>query len=75
MRIHREEREREREAEGEAGPMQGSQRGTRSRVSRIMSWAEGRCETTEPPRDTPLGPDLKQVLHCLRNTRTEWISQ
>ena len=39
------EREREREAEtqaeGEAGSMQGAQRETQSRVSRIMPWAEG----------------------------------
>ena len=39
------EREREREAEtqseGEAGPKQGAQRGTRSRVSRITPWAAG----------------------------------
>ena len=42
---------REREAEGEAGSMRGARRGTRSRVSRITPWAEGRCSTTEPPRD------------------------
>ena len=45
--IHeRTEREREREAEtqaeGEAGSMQGARRGTRSRDSRIMPWAEGK---------------------------------
>ena len=44
--IHRDaEREREREAEtqaeGEAGSTQRAQRGTRSRVSRIMPWAAG----------------------------------
>ena len=43
MRDREREREREREmqAEGEAGSMQGAQRGTRSRVSRITPWAEG----------------------------------
>ena len=45
------EREAETQAEGEAGSMQGARRGTRSRVSRIMPWAEGRRQTAEPPRD------------------------
>ena len=42
--IHERQREREAEtqAEGEAGSMQGARRGTRSRVSRITPWAEGR---------------------------------
>ncbi|CAD7688380.1 unnamed protein product [Nyctereutes procyonoides] len=44
------EREAETEAEGEAGSMQGAQRETRSQVSRITPWAEGRRSTTEPPR-------------------------
>ena len=35
------ERGRETQAEGEAGSMQGAQRGTRSWVSRIRPWAEG----------------------------------
>ena len=30
--------------------MQGARRGTRSPVSRITSWAEGRHLTAEPPR-------------------------
>ena len=34
-------REAETQAEGEAGSMQGTHRGTRSRVSRITPWAEG----------------------------------
>ena len=34
---------------GEAGSMQGARCGTRSWVSRIMPWAEGRRQTTEPP--------------------------
>ena len=48
------EREREREAEtqaeGEAGSTPGTRHGTRSRVSRVTPWAEGRRQTTEPPR-------------------------
>ena len=47
------EREAETQAEGEAGSMQGARCGTRSRVSMIMPWAEGRCSTAEPPRDPP----------------------
>ena len=50
--THR-EREREREvetqAEGEAGFMQGTQRGTRSRVSRIMLWAKGSAKPLSHP--------------------------
>ena len=40
---HREEREKEAQTQGEreAGSMQGAQRGTPSRVSRIRPWAEG----------------------------------
>ena len=49
------EREAETQAEGEAGSMQGAQRGIRSRVSRIAPWAKGRRQTTAPPRD-PKGP-------------------
>ena len=45
------EGEAESRAEGEAGSMQGAQCGTRSWDSRIMPWAEGRHQTTEPPRD------------------------
>ena len=36
------EREAETQEEGEAGSMPGAQRGTRSRGSRIASWAKGR---------------------------------
>ena len=36
------EREAETQADGEAGSMQGAQRGTRSRDLRITPWAEGR---------------------------------
>ena len=35
------EREAETQAEGKPGSMEGVQCGTRSRVSRIMPWAEG----------------------------------
>ena len=57
MRIHREGREREKkreaetQAEGEAGSMPGARRRTQSRDSRIAPWAQGRHQTTEPPRD------------------------
>ena len=37
---------------GRSGSMQGARCGTRSRVSRIMPWAEGRRQTAEPPRDS-----------------------
>ena len=47
------EREREREAEiqaeGEAGSRQGAGRGTRSRDSRIMPWAEGGTKPLSHP--------------------------
>ena len=43
-------RDTHREAETETGSMQGA-RQTRSQVSRIMPWAEGRRQSTEPPRD------------------------
>ena len=32
----------------------GAQSGIRSRVSRIATWAKGKCQTTEPPRDSPV---------------------
>ena len=35
------EREAETQAEGEAGSMQGAQRGTRSQISSITPWAKG----------------------------------
>ena len=43
-------RDTEREAEGEAGFTQGARCGTRSWVSRIRPWAEGRLPA-EPSRD------------------------
>ena len=42
-------REAETQAEGEAGTMQGPRRGTRSRVSRIMLWAEGGTKLLSHP--------------------------
>ena len=47
--------EAETQAEGEAGSMQGACRGTRSQVSRITPWVEGRHQTAEPPRDPQYG--------------------
>ena len=41
MRDREREREAETQAEGEAGSMQGTRCETRSRVPRIMPWAEG----------------------------------
>ena len=52
------EREAETQAEGEAGSMQGAPRGTQSWVFRITPWAEGRRQTTEPPRDPLINPFL-----------------
>ena len=48
------EREAETQVEGEAGSMQGAQRGTRSGDSRITPWAEGRyfnCWATQVSQD------------------------
>ena len=53
MIVTEREREAETQAEGEAGSMQGAQRGIRSRVSRIAPWAKGRHQTAAPPRDPP----------------------
>ena len=44
------QRERERQAGGEAGSMQGAQRGTQSQDPRTSPWAEGRHLTAKPPR-------------------------
>ena len=49
--IHERQKEAETQAEGEAGSTQGAQCVTRSQIPRIMPWAEGRCQTAEPPRD------------------------
>ena len=43
--------EAETQAEGEVGSIQEAPRGTQSQDSRITPWAQGRCQTTEPPRD------------------------
>ena len=71
--AHKErERETETQAEGEAGSMQGARCRTRSRVSRIMPWAEGSCQTTEPSRDSLLVVLLTiyqaLYIHYLTNT-------
>ena len=58
--IHR-ETEAQTQAGGEAGSKQGARRGTRFRVSRTMPWAEGRRQTTEPPRD-PLNAYFSIVI-------------
>ena len=34
---------------GEAGSMQGARCGTQSQDPRVMTWAQGRCSTMEPP--------------------------
>ena len=43
------EKEAETQAEGEAGSMQGAQRGTRSQVSTIMPWAKGGAKPLSHP--------------------------
>ena len=43
------EREAETQAKGEAGSMQGTPRGTQSRVSRIRPWAEGGSKRLSHP--------------------------
>ena len=45
------ERDAETQAEGEAGSVEGAPCRSRSRVSRTVPWAEGRCLTAEPSRD------------------------
>ena len=52
--THR-DREAETQVEGEAGSIPGARCRTRSRVSRITTWAEGRGQTAEPPRDPQFG--------------------
>ena len=44
------EREAETQAEGEAGSLRGARRRTPSRDPGVTPWAEGRRQTTEPPR-------------------------
>ena len=60
------EREAETQAEGEAGSMQGAQRGTRSQDSRIMPWTEDRRQTAEPPRDSPPTSHLELSLGIIQ---------
>ena len=59
MRDTHREREAETKAEGEAVSMQGAQCRTRSRVSRIMSWAKGTAELLSHP-GCPSTVDLKE---------------
>ena len=47
--IYSWETEAETWAEGEAGSLQGARCGTWSQDPGIMTWAEGRCSTAEPP--------------------------
>ena len=49
MKDTQREIEAETQAEGEAGSMQGAQRGTRSRDPRIMPWAEGGVKPLSHP--------------------------
>ena len=54
MRDREREREAETQAEGEAGSIQEGQRGTRSQVSRITPWAEGRAKLLKHPGCPPI---------------------
>ena len=57
------EREAETQTEGEAGSMQGAQRGTPSRVSRIMPWAEDHAKLLSHP-GCPIGMFYKlDIFH------------
>ena len=55
------EREAETQTEAEAGSTQEARRRTRSQVSRIIPWAEGRRSTAESPRDPP-----KHLFLCIK---------
>ena len=55
------EREAETQAEGEAGFMQGTRRGTRSRDPRVTFWAGGRAKLLSP-LGLPKTPVLKTVV-------------
>ena len=60
------ERERERQRHGQRekqAPCREPDMGTRSWDSRTTSWAEGRCQTTEPPRDPLNLHDLSGMCH------------
>ena len=54
-------RDKETQAEGEAGSMQGARHGTRSRVSRITSWAEGSAKPLSH-RGLPLSKYLNDLV-------------
>ena len=57
MRDTEIEREAETQAEGEAGPMQGANRGTRSQASRIRPRAEGGAKPLSHPGCPASQPD------------------
>ena len=73
MIVTHRKREAETQAEGEAGSMQGAQRGTQSQVSRIMPWAEGSAKPLShrgcPARPIPPSGKLPFILqNVLRST-------
>ena len=54
--------------------MQGARRGTRSRVSRTMPWAEGGAKPLTPPAPAALSPgilrgtsNIYQIISCCPN--------
>ena len=58
--------EAEIQAEGEAGSIQGAQRGTRSWVSRIMPWTEGGTKLLSYP-GCPVLTSFKNQEMSLKN--------
>ena len=62
-------REKHTQAEGEVGSTQGARRGTQSRDSRITLWAEGRCQTAEPPGDPSVCVFLKDFVYLFERER------
>ena len=57
------EGEAETQAEGEASSLQGAQCGTGFQDLGIMTWADGRCSTTEPPRYSMVPISNHTVAH------------
>ena len=68
------EREAETQAEGEAGSMQGAQRGTQSWVSRITPWAEGAKPLSHPgcPLPVILRGEKKVYERFFGGKKGEW---
>ena len=58
--------ERGAEAGTQTGSLRGAQCGTPSQDSRIMTWAKGRCSTTEPPRHPSLSNIYWGPAVCVR---------